>query len=203
MGKRILALPRCTSNTAVGIVLGWPSVHARILVRKLCFLKRLVLGARDGSKLCSRMLRSLADDTETVSLVRECRSWRRHLERHSQTESWRPGRERVLILGRLRRRSWEETKLRGWIGIHNGSGRGLRLGGGTTICVRRVWGYAPPGKYLQIRYSEIASEATFAPKWHLQLSFLSSCTSTTLICIDVQCHAVAVAEESKLPSFHC
>ena len=71
MGKRILGLPRCTSNTAVGIVLGWPSVHARILVRKLCFLKRLVSG--DGSKLGSRMLRSLADDTETVSLVRECR----------------------------------------------------------------------------------------------------------------------------------
>ena len=38
MGKRILGLPRCTSNTAVGIVLGWPSVHARILVRKLCLL---------------------------------------------------------------------------------------------------------------------------------------------------------------------
>ena len=62
---------RCTSNTAIGIVLGWPSVHARILVRKLCFLKRLV--SRDGSKLGSRMLRLLADDTETVSLVRECR----------------------------------------------------------------------------------------------------------------------------------
>ena len=70
MGKRILGLPRCTSNTAVGIVLGWPSVHARILVKKLCFLKRLMSG--DGSKLGSRiMLRSLADDT--VSLVHECR----------------------------------------------------------------------------------------------------------------------------------
>jgi len=71
MSKRILGLPRCSSNTAVGIVLGWPSVHARILVRKLCFLKRLVSG--DGSKLGSRMLRSLADDTETVSLVHECK----------------------------------------------------------------------------------------------------------------------------------
>ena len=40
-------------------------------MRKLCFLKRLVSG--DGSKLGSRMLRSLADDTETVSIVCECR----------------------------------------------------------------------------------------------------------------------------------
>ena len=71
MGKRILGLPRCTSNTAVGIVLGWPSVHARILVKELCFLKRLMSG--DGSKIGSRMLRSLADDTETVSLVHEYR----------------------------------------------------------------------------------------------------------------------------------
>ena len=61
MGKRILGMPQCTSNTAVGIVLGWLSMHARILVRKLCFLMRLVLG--DGSKLGSRMLRSLVDDT--------------------------------------------------------------------------------------------------------------------------------------------
>ena len=40
-------------------------------MRKLCFLKRLVSG--DGSKLGSRMLRSLADDTETVSLDHEYR----------------------------------------------------------------------------------------------------------------------------------
>ena len=40
-------------------------------MRKLGFLRRLVLG--EGSNLGSRMLRSLADDTESVTLVRECR----------------------------------------------------------------------------------------------------------------------------------
>ena len=103
-----MGLPRCT---AVGIVLGWPSVDARILVRKLCFLKRLVLG--DGSKLGSRMLRSLADDTETLSLVCECRE----LEKAFGT-SFTDG---ILEAGEgegphpQEIRKSEETKLRGWI----------------------------------------------------------------------------------------
>ena len=59
-----MGLPRCTSNIAVGTVLGWPSMHARILAWKLCFLKRLVSG--DRSKLGSRMMRSLVDDKKTV-----------------------------------------------------------------------------------------------------------------------------------------
>ena len=108
--KRILGLPQCTSNTAFCIVLGWPSVHATILVRKLCFLKRLVSG--DGSKHGSRMLRSVADDTETVSLVHECRELE---EAFGTSFTDRLKRERVLILGRLEKRSGEETKLRGWI----------------------------------------------------------------------------------------
>ena len=49
-------------------VMGWPS---RVLIRKLSFLQRLVLG--DGSKLGSRMFRSLMGDVESVNLVRECR----------------------------------------------------------------------------------------------------------------------------------
>ena len=68
MGK---GLPRCTSNTAVGIVMGWPSMHARILVQKLGFFKEIGIGKWD--KLGSRMLRLLVDDRETVSLVCECR----------------------------------------------------------------------------------------------------------------------------------
>ena len=71
MGKTILEVAKCTSNTAVGVVMGWPSMRARVLVRKLSFLRRLVLG--DGSKLGSRMLRSLVDDEDSVTLVRECR----------------------------------------------------------------------------------------------------------------------------------
>ena len=46
-------------------------MKARVLVRKLCFLQRLVFG--DVSNLGSRMLRSLVDDEESVTLVRECR----------------------------------------------------------------------------------------------------------------------------------
>ena len=71
MGKRILGLAKWTSNTATGVVMGWPSMRARVLVQKLCFLQRLVLG--DGCNLGSRMLRSLADDVESVTLVCECR----------------------------------------------------------------------------------------------------------------------------------
>ena len=40
-------------------------------MRKLGFLRRLVSG--EGSNLGLRMLRLLADDTESVTLVRECR----------------------------------------------------------------------------------------------------------------------------------
>ena len=58
-------------NTATGAVMGCPSMRARVLVRKLCFLQKLVLG--DGSNLGSRMLRSLADDVESVTLMRKCR----------------------------------------------------------------------------------------------------------------------------------
>ena len=52
-------------------VMGWPSMRARVLIRKLSFLQRLVLG--DGSKLGSRMFRSLMGDVESVNLVFECR----------------------------------------------------------------------------------------------------------------------------------
>ena len=71
MGKRILGVPWRASNTAVGTVMGSPSMRARVLIRKLSFLQRLVLG--DGSKLGSRMFRSLMGDVESVNLVRECR----------------------------------------------------------------------------------------------------------------------------------
>ena len=46
-------------------------MRARVLIRKLSFLQRLVLG--DGSNLGSRMFRSLTYDVESVNLVRECR----------------------------------------------------------------------------------------------------------------------------------
>ena len=54
----------------------------------------------------------------------------------------------------------------------NGSGRHLRLGGERLVCVRKHThargglGVCSPRKILQIRSSEIASEATFGPKRH-------------------------------------
>ena len=55
-----------------------------------------------------------------------------------------------------------------------------------TLMLGGVWGYAPPGKILQIRCSEIASEATFGPKrycsYHCYL-YIFACM--TLIRIDV------------------
>ena len=67
MGKWSLELAKCTSSTAVGMVMGWPSMKARVLVHKSCFLQRLVLGDRCNQG--SRMLRSLADDVESVTLM--------------------------------------------------------------------------------------------------------------------------------------
>ena len=63
--------PKWSSNTAVDVVMGWSTIRARVLMRKLNFLRRLVLG--DGNNLGSRMMRSLTDDAESVCLVRECR----------------------------------------------------------------------------------------------------------------------------------
>ena len=41
-GKRILKLPKWASNSVVNVMMGWPTMKARILVRKLGFLLRLV-----------------------------------------------------------------------------------------------------------------------------------------------------------------
>ena len=42
VAKRILKLPKWSSNTAANVVMSWPPVRARILVQKLGFLHRLV-----------------------------------------------------------------------------------------------------------------------------------------------------------------
>jgi len=42
MAKRILKLPKWASNSVVNVMMGWPTMKARILVRKLGFLLRLV-----------------------------------------------------------------------------------------------------------------------------------------------------------------
>ena len=60
------------------------------------------------------------------------------------------------------------------------------------MCVRKhahargVWWYAAPGKFVQIRCSEIASEATFGPNRHYSYHrYLYVFACMTLIRIDV------------------
>ena len=59
MAKRILKLPKWSSSTAANVVMGWPTVRARVLIQKLCFLHRLVSG--------------VSDDVEALGLVKEFR----------------------------------------------------------------------------------------------------------------------------------
>ena len=72
IGKRILGISKYHSNTSTLIGLHWPSVKARILIRKLTFLAKL-LERDDG--LSSHVFRTLAsDDVYEVSLIQQCRS---------------------------------------------------------------------------------------------------------------------------------
>ena len=75
VAKRILKLPKWSSNTAANVVMSWPPVRARILVQKLGFLHRLVSEMR--GRLGGRVLASLSDDVEALCLVKECRELER------------------------------------------------------------------------------------------------------------------------------
>ena len=69
MGKRILKLPKYLSNTAAVTALDWPSMRARLLVRKLSFLKRVT----QADTLVGGVVRAFSDGMETLCLARECR----------------------------------------------------------------------------------------------------------------------------------
>ena len=67
LGKRILRLPKCTSNRVIRMVLRWPSVRARVLY---AFKK---IGTNDDG-LSSRVFRTLAvSDVESNHLVQQYR----------------------------------------------------------------------------------------------------------------------------------
>ena len=71
IGKRILGLSKFHSNTSTLIGLHWPSVKARILIRKLKFLARVLV---NDDNISSRVFRTLAsDDVYEISLVQQCR----------------------------------------------------------------------------------------------------------------------------------
>ena len=57
LAKRILRLPTCTSNNTARMALQWPSMQARILIIKLCFLLKVV---NSDTSLSARVFRSLA-----------------------------------------------------------------------------------------------------------------------------------------------
>ena len=71
IGKRILGVSKYYSNTSTLIGLHWPSVKARVLIRKLTFLAKLL--ERDDV-LSSCVFRTLAStDVYEISLVQQCR----------------------------------------------------------------------------------------------------------------------------------
>ena len=71
IGRRILKLSKFHSTLAVRVALQWPSLRARILVRKLFFLKRVVDGS-DG--VSSEVFKAIAMvNVNSIQLVKECR----------------------------------------------------------------------------------------------------------------------------------
>ena len=72
MGRRILALSRFHSDLAPIVGLRLPSIKARVLIRKLSFLAKLLTS--DGNELSARVFRTLVTDSVyNISLVQQCR----------------------------------------------------------------------------------------------------------------------------------
>ena len=71
VGKRILRLPKFTSNNIPLLVLNWPSMCARILCSKLSFLYKVCHDQR--ASLSSQVFYSFAaTDVMSMSLVKQC-----------------------------------------------------------------------------------------------------------------------------------
>ena len=71
LAKRILQLPRCTSNNTALIALQWPSMRTRVLIIKLSFLLKII---NSDCSLSARVFRSLtSSDMESLLLTRQCR----------------------------------------------------------------------------------------------------------------------------------
>ena len=71
LAKRILRLLTRTSNNNALMALQWPSMIARILIIKLCFLFKVV---KSDLTLSARVFRSLAaSDVESLVITRQCR----------------------------------------------------------------------------------------------------------------------------------
>ena len=64
MAKRILKLPKHFSNTAAVTTLDWPSMRARLLLRKLFFLKRVTDAQADT--LVGGVVRAFSDELNHI-----------------------------------------------------------------------------------------------------------------------------------------
>ena len=71
MAKRILKLPKPFSNTAAVTALDWPSMRARLLLRKLFFLKRVTEAQADT--LVGGVVRAFSGELNHLCLVKECK----------------------------------------------------------------------------------------------------------------------------------
>ena len=69
LGKRILRLPKNTANVVPRLALHWPAVQTRILIRKLCFLRKCV----ESVAISGEVLQSMVSSGSTPSLIEQCR----------------------------------------------------------------------------------------------------------------------------------
>ena len=70
-GRRVLKLPKFTSNTIPLLVLNWPTVCSRVLCNKLSFLSCVCNG--DSTSLRTQVFRSIAaSDATSMNIVRQC-----------------------------------------------------------------------------------------------------------------------------------
>ena len=71
LGRRVLKLPKFSSNTVPLLALNWPTMCARILCNKLSFLIRVCRGK--STSLSTEVFRSIAvSDVTSMSIVKQC-----------------------------------------------------------------------------------------------------------------------------------
>ena len=71
LGRRVLKLPKFSSNSVPLLVLIWPSMCARVLCNKLSFLLRVCNG--ETTSLSTQVFRNIAmSDLTSMSIVKQC-----------------------------------------------------------------------------------------------------------------------------------
>ena len=71
LGRRILKLPKFSSNYVPMLVLNWPSMCARVLCNKLSFLLRVCNG--ETTSLGTQVFRNIAaSDVTSMTIIKQC-----------------------------------------------------------------------------------------------------------------------------------